>query len=193
MGSGATREIVARAFLSSPEYLGIQVANLYRTLLRREPDAGGLSNFTNALVQGASLRTVRETILSSAEYYATQGGGSDAGFVAALYRDILGRAADPTGAMLFTDALQRFRALPGNLKGMGNVGPKLSPFAVAQAIVESREANGIFVDGQFRRLLGRSAETGAVDWFSAMLLNGARETDVLVEILRSTEYFNRAH
>jgi hypothetical protein len=193
MGSGATREIVARAFLSSPEYLGIQVANLYRTLLRREPDAGGLSDFTNALVQGASLRTVRETFLSSAEYYATQGGGSDAGFVAALYRDILGRAADPTGAMLFTDALQRFRALPGNLKGMGNVGPKLSPFAVAQAIVESKEASGIFVDGQFRRLLGRSAETGAVDWFSAMLLNGARETDVLVEILRSTEYFNRAH
>ncbi len=48
------------------------VINLYRTMLKREPDAGGLSYWTNLLVSGqATFSGVREGFKQSPEYKVT--------------------------------------------------------------------------------------------------------------------------
>ncbi len=69
------------------------VAEAYLTLLGRVvTDADpGAQYWTNLAASGLSIEDIRLGFLASAEYF-TRAGGTHAGFVAALYRDLLGRA-----------------------------------------------------------------------------------------------------
>jgi acylphosphatase len=77
LNNGETRAQAAVAFLQSQEFLGnantqnrITVFLLYYTMLRREPDSGGLTGNFNALQSGTSLTTLIGNFQSSAEYAA---------------------------------------------------------------------------------------------------------------------------
>ena len=77
------------------------IARLYRELLGREVDPTGL-----AVNKGASIDTIRKSILASDEYKKKIAGASapvagspgvGADVITQLYRELLGRAPDPTG------------------------------------------------------------------------------------------------
>jgi hypothetical protein len=62
--------------------------------------------------------------------------------------------------------------------------------SVANGIARSREARTRLVESWYQLYLGRSLDAGA-PWVDS-LVNGAREEDVLAQILGSQEFFNRA-
>ena len=80
-----------------PDTAASAAARLYYELLGHPPDAAGLAGWTGQLKAGASLTSVAEGFLGSAEYAARSPGLSDAAYVEQLYVGGLGREADPGG------------------------------------------------------------------------------------------------
>ncbi|MBI3823021.1 MAG: hypothetical protein HY289_10140 [Planctomycetes bacterium] len=64
----------------------------YHRYLGRHVDSAGLHDHLHAIRHGAPLDVVEASILASPEYYV-RNGNTPEGFVAALYRDVLGRRA----------------------------------------------------------------------------------------------------
>lgn len=67
-----------------------QVDRWYHRYLGRHVDPVGLHDHVEALRRGVPREVVEASILDSREYYRRAGGSPEA-FVAALYRDVLGR------------------------------------------------------------------------------------------------------
>jgi streptogramin lyase len=102
---GTSRADVVRDIEVSPEYEGVVVQQLYATYLRRSADPGGLASGAAFLAGGGTREELAAMLLGSAEYYQNQGGGTDAGFLSALYLDALNRSIDPTSLATGEQAL----------------------------------------------------------------------------------------
>jgi hypothetical protein len=68
------------------------VDSWYHRYLGRHVDSAALNDRLHAIRRGTALDSVEAAILASPEYYA-RNGNTPEGFVAALYRDVLGRRA----------------------------------------------------------------------------------------------------
>src|SRR5262249_49613573 len=65
---GLSRDAVARAFLTNPEYYLLQIDCAYRTYLVRRPDGPGRQNWLTALQNGqATTETLTQSVLASDE------------------------------------------------------------------------------------------------------------------------------
>jgi S-layer protein len=86
-----------------------KIANLYVALFNRAPDTAGLSFWSSALVNGASLSTISQGFLNAPEglvnYPATQNAEA---FVSAFYQTTFGRAPDAGGLQFWLSALVNF-------------------------------------------------------------------------------------
>jgi hypothetical protein len=112
---------------------------------------------------------VAANLLGSAEYVNLHGGSG--GALAALYRDVLGRDLDPTGAAIF--------------------GPQ-SPAARATALLASAEYRSDLVEAIYRRFLGRDADAGgAAIWVGQLAIKPTE--DVIAALLGdpSGEFYAR--
>lgn len=85
------------------------VARLYDTTLNRLPDIGGLASWSAQLDTGASLRDVAARFIASPEFLARYGGLDSAGFVRAMYQNVLDRPGDPAGVGYWTGVLDAGR------------------------------------------------------------------------------------
>jgi hypothetical protein len=112
---------VATAVSHSPEALGIVVNALFARLLNRTADSGGLAAFVAFLQGGGTVEQVIALIVSSQEF-ANLTGGSNSGFIQALYGDLLGRTVSS-----------------GELMNWLNMLPTLGRAGVASAILASSE------------------------------------------------------
>ncbi|HEV3444279.1 MAG TPA: DUF4214 domain-containing protein [Gemmataceae bacterium] len=104
LGAGATVEQVEEIVIGSQEYFQLNgstnagfLTGLYRDVLNRSPDAGGLFAFTQALQAGLSRSAVAAVLFGSQEFRND--------LVALDYQTDLGRNADPAGAAGFVLAL----------------------------------------------------------------------------------------
>ena len=120
--SGVSRGAVVAAFAGSaeskayfqqdtiavwvPSATGGLITELYHTALNRIPDAAGLSAFTNALQNGASMLQVAQAIVASPEFAADHAGQTATGLITSFYEDGLGRQPDPGGLQSYLGALQ---------------------------------------------------------------------------------------
>ena len=95
--------LTAGVFAPDPD--ASNVARLYYGLLGRAPDANGLTGWTNLLKQGASLDSVVQGFMNSAEYQNSHAGMTDAQFIDSLYVNALGRHAEPSGLQGWMNAL----------------------------------------------------------------------------------------
>jgi len=102
----AGKDAVANAIERSPESLGRMVDGVYTQLLGRPSDPNGRTNWTNALINGATMEQVISGFTVSGEFAARataleQTGDANADYVRALYRLLLQRtnasAADVNG------------------------------------------------------------------------------------------------
>src|SRR5205085_3438727 len=119
--------------LASLEYRTLVVQDLYRQFLRREAEPLGLGVFTTFLGAGGTATQVEALLVGSPEYYRSQGGGSSAGFLDAVYHDVLGRPTDPSGRNSFGQALSA-GARPGD---------------VAAAVFASPAFHGVLVESLY--------------------------------------------
>jgi hypothetical protein len=174
LDQGVSRSQVALAIATSPEYRALEVEGLYRQYLHREADATGLADFGQFLAGGGTVEQAAALLAGSSEYYQARGGGTDAGFLAALYQDSLGRTADAPGQAAFQAALAG-----GWSRGQ-----------VAAALLASTEYRQNQVQADFQRLLQRPADDAGLAAFVAALQGGARDEDVIAALAGSGEYWS---
>src|SRR5262249_9578325 len=126
------------------------VAALYRTILNRNADAGGLANWTTQLDSGALTRLqVVQGICNSVEHFTKE--------VTDFYFTLLGRAPDPAGLANWVANLEA---------GMRE---EQIVFYFLDSAEYLSQGDKYFVDGMYQSLLGRSFDTaGESNWLSQL-------------------------
>ena len=94
-GGDLSREQFARSLLFGPEGSAIEVTNAYQGILGRGGEPSGRAFWAEHL-QTRDVLDLRVLLMSSDEYHR-RSGGTDASWIAALYRDILGRTPESVG------------------------------------------------------------------------------------------------
>jgi photosystem II stability/assembly factor-like uncharacterized protein len=171
-----TRGGLVSAVESSAEYRVKLVDNLYSQLLGRQPDSVSLKNWISFLSQGGTSQQVEAQILGSSEYFAGHGAGTNAGFLQALYRDLLHRQIDATGLRVFNQALA---------SGVSRTG-------VAASLLSSAEFETLEIQSFYTQFLHRPADAAGASANLSLLQNGTSLEDVIALFLTSPEYFARS-
>lgn len=172
--TGTPRSAVAASITASNEYRSGMIADAYERYLGRAPDAQGAANWLQTMRAGGTIQQVQNRVLVSAEY-GTRAGGTDAGWVTALYRDVLGRAATPAEVTTWT----------GRLTG------GMSRPTVADRFLVSTEHLTSVVDGYYVALLGRSIDPVGQRTWVASIQGGARVETIIGRIIASAEYYGK--
>jgi ELWxxDGT repeat protein len=175
LDGGTSRGDVVRGIEASSEYRTGVVRELYGAYLHRDVDSSGLNTFTTFLGAGGTVEQVIGLLVSSPEYYQQHGGGSDGGFLAQVYRDVLGREIDAGGAGVFGRALAA----------------GASRQQVLAVIVGSPEYQQHTVRGFYQTYLGRGADDTGLNLFASALARGTRREEIIAAVAGSEEYFGR--
>jgi hypothetical protein len=174
---GTTHAAAVQIIKDSPEYKTLVVQGYYRLYLHRIGEADGVRTWISLLDSGVSATRLREVFVSSPEYFQTRAGGTDTGFLDALYRDAFNRSLDPAGQ----DAWGRV------LNGAAGKGRA----AVAEGVFTSPEFYQNLVQSLYLQFLHRPADPTGMAAFTDALRRTAREQDVIAAIAGSDEYFSR--
>jgi len=177
LNTGTTWNSFVTSVTNSSEYRSDQVQQLYQQLLHRAADSASLSGWVNSyLPSGGTFEGIAESLVSSAEYFANRGGNTNAGFVNALYLDVLGRAADPAGFSTYV--------------GLLNSG-QWTPQTLATTFYTSGEYRSRFVNGLYRQLLDRQASSSEVNNLVNAMAQGWRDETVVALLASSQEFYNK--
>jgi cyclophilin family peptidyl-prolyl cis-trans isomerase len=191
IAGGQTRPQVALEIEKSPEFEGDTVTGLYELYLHRAPEATALTTYTNLLIGGATPEELAMGLVSSAEYFQNRGGGTNQGFMNALFADVLHRNVDAASAAAV--APLDFSQEPIRL-------------TLAEALFSSNEylqdlvtypgapsaSSGYVAYGWYEAYLNRDADSTVVANALTVLRGGALDQVYVANILGSDEYFTRA-
>ena len=166
------RSDVAMALLTSPEYFTGQVQALYSSLLHRSADPGGLAGFVTFLEAGGTLEQVGAAIAGSAEYGQNRGGGTNDGFLNAVYQDVLARPVDPAGQATFDQQLAN----------------GTTPEQVALQLYSSPEYHQDEVQALYQQYLHRAVDPVGLSAFTGILNNGGSDAGVAASLISSAEF-----
>jgi uncharacterized protein (TIGR03118 family) len=183
---GSAQEVILLVVLTPDHELQV-VQGILEHYLHRLPVATDYFNEMNAvnrLLLGSTVEQITAAFISSSEYFQTQGLGSNAGFVEALFRDGLGRSsAGDVGAT---------QILIGLAQG------KIDRFQAASMVLGTDEYHVKQVVQDFVTYLGRlpnpanPAEVQAVNLLAIALQLGAlRDEDVIAILLSTGELFSK--
>ena len=104
LDTGGSVQQVASTLYASLEFRRDEVVAYYEHLLGRDPTLSELRKWASVLIAGAPEERVVDGIASSHQYFVNSG-GNDTAFVRALYLDLLGRQADPSGLAAYVSQL----------------------------------------------------------------------------------------
>jgi hypothetical protein len=92
LDAGLTRFQIVQAIENAPsgEFQAVEVREVYHKYLRRDPDPLGLQGGVAFLRGGGTVEQLSAVLLNSPEYYTRIGGGTDSGFLRALFLDTEG-------------------------------------------------------------------------------------------------------
>ncbi len=156
------------------EWAGVVIDQLYIDALRRPSDAAGRAHWVARIADGARIRDVSIQVFGSAEYLAANNNDPRT-YVAALYRDLLGRPADPGGLDAWSEQL---------------ISGALSPGEIVAGFVDSYEYRGQRVDLQYDLVLRRAPDAGGREfWITRLLV--LDDVRLAAELAASDEYFAR--
>jgi len=172
--AGTSRATVARELARSQAWTDAVVTELYRDVLGREPDAGGLAYWSGRIQGGTRVADVAASIYSSDELYA-EVGGTPGAYVDALYEGILHRPADAGGRAYWVGAIE----------------DGLPRWRMSKSFFLSAEARGDRVDALYDALLGRAAEPGGrAYWIGRLAV--VDDIELAVALVVSPEYLARS-
>jgi uncharacterized repeat protein (TIGR01451 family) len=135
--TSAVLDTVGNGLTGSDEFLTNLVTQDYMGFLHRTPSSDEVGSWVNLLKNGLGDEQVLAGFTSSAEYYQ-QAGGTDQGWINALYHDVLGRTADAGGKTSWLQALAS----------------GVSRFNLALAFATSAEHESIIVEADYARYSG---------------------------------------
>jgi hypothetical protein len=170
---GVSAQQVASAFTGSPEFRTNRIVGFYQGFLGRTPAASEVQFWLGQMVAGLKEDFVEARFLGSAEFLAkAPGGGTFQNWLSAVYRDVLGRALDPTGQAVWTNALLGGATLP----------------AIALSILRSSESDARIVGQDYRALLRRAPDPTGEAFWSIQLSAGLTEAVFQAQVASSPEY-----
>jgi hypothetical protein len=172
LAAGISREQVASTIFQSPEHRALQVDGYFQTFLGRNPLPAEQAVWVNVFLAGATETAVEQTILLSPEYQALH--AENAGLVAGLFSDLLGRSATPAEQAVWEQALQQ----------------GLSRSDLVRLVLNSGEYLARVVSQDYSLFLRRTASPQeALNWVG-LLQNGAFPLGFVAEqVLASAEFY----
>jgi hypothetical protein len=149
------------------------VEALYRSILDRNADAGGLASWTHALDSGVLSRLqVVQGIRNSPEHFTQE--------VTDFYLTLLGRAPDSSGLQNWVQNLE------------GGMREEQMAFYFLDSPEYLGQGDRHFIDAMYQSLLGRSFDaTGEVSWLSQLYAGTLTHEQVITDFLYSTESLTR--
>lgn len=173
--AGVPRSSIASGFTNSDEYRSKMILAAYTEVLHRAPEPSGGAWWLAQMQAGhAQPDDAHRIFLTTDEFYVVEGGNADAGFVTALYQDILQRSPDPDGLVFWENAL----------RANGRA-------SVVDGLWGSTESLRKQVTTAYADLLGRTPnDSDAGFWMAVTRASGP--TVMRTQILASDEYWNRA-
>lgn len=150
------------------------VAGAYQTYLGRAASTGEINGWAAQMQNGLSDEAVEASFIGSAEYIA-KNGGSGAGWISAMYTNLLGRSA----------AQAEINAW------LQHLATDMTPAAIAQAISASFEREYLRVAADYKQYLHRAGSTGEITGWANKFMAGASNEDVIAGFIASMEYFQR--
>jgi len=159
---------------TSAEHRGEQVDAYYLSFLHRASDATGRAYWVSQFVTGG-LNEVGVTLafVTSTEYVTDHSGS----YVAALYADILGRAADSAGLTFYQNLLANGATMN----------------QIADSIIFSTESELLAVDSYYLAFLQRTADSaGQTFWQQSIQGGQSSYGSTAYSFLASLEYFSNA-
>jgi uncharacterized repeat protein (TIGR01451 family) len=180
LSHGVSRQQIVLGIENSLEYRVEFVNNMYFALLGRAVDPIGLDVGLRILggvpfLGGRpTIEQLEALIFSSPEYFQKHG-STNAGFLAGLYHDALGRDIEPTALSAWSAALAA-----GATRN-----------SVALAVLDSAEAAGVLVERDYRSILNRDADAVGLNNYAHALLAGMRDEDLLASLAASDEFYSR--
>ncbi len=170
-----------------------QVFRLYGATLGRAPDPIGFGQWVQALETGAAgLADMAARFAGSAEFAARFGAPDDAGFVALLYENVLGRAPDAEGLAFWVNAMAA---------GAGRSGAVLGFSESAEYKLRAADAyrNGLWVPDPdavdvlraYVTVLDRLPDADGLASWTAARESGLGQSDLVDRFVSSAEFQER--
>jgi Domain of unknown function (DUF4214) len=175
LAAGASRIDVALEFLRSVEYRTLLVQSWYTRFLHRSPTLPEIAQWISMLAGGATDEEVEAAILDSPEYFGTRAGGTNAGFIAALYQDVLGRAPSAAEQAQWDAAF----------------GAGATHAQVALLVLQSVEARTALIRGWFQSYLGRLPTDVELNFYLGRFAAGDTDEQIQAAILGSEEFLDK--
>jgi hypothetical protein len=150
-------------------------SSLYRRLLHTTAGKKTLARALAFLAGGGTWQQLEAWLFASLDYFQRRAGGSGAGFLQAIFHDVLDQAPDPrtvlaVGGML-VDAASRLEA--------------------ATILLQSVPADVRWVAAQYRQFMHSLPDPKTVGRYVNLLRRGVRDKVVLADLLTSPEYFGQ--
>jgi hypothetical protein len=173
--NGLSRSAFATALTHSDEYYANEIITpAYLTYLGRAPDAAGLAYWTSQLRDhGLTDEQLEAGFIASAEFYTTQGGGTDSGWLNALYMKLLGRPADDAGKTYW----------------LGQLSAGETREQVAFGFTGSLERERQRVAGDYNHYLHRQPDQPGIDYWVNQFAGGLTNENLIAGFVASDEYF----
>ncbi len=174
ISNGMTRLQIAQEINNSDGYHTAYVQSLFQTYLGIPADANAINFYVNTLYDqdGYTDQQVQATILSSPAYY-TRNGGTNAGFITALYVNVMGQTAQTVDP----NALAYWE---------GQLAAGLTRYQVALDFVNSPTAEAQVIEAGYELLLNRPSNATA--YWQAQMQAGLSNEDFLAEVAASPEF-----
>ena len=178
------------AALTDQELGEHQVARLYVAAFGRNADSAGLIQQYAGLRAGLSLAQLGDGFVGSAEFAGRYGALSDAGYVNALYQNVLGRAGDAPGVAFYNGALARGASRGTILAAFADSDEERgrlngNPNVVYAASAEAQVAR------MYDTAFGRDADPAGFSTYTQAVVNGTTLQQVALSFLASPEFANR--
>jgi hypothetical protein len=178
LDQGVPRMTVVEGIMESPEYLtNFVIGPDYLKYLGRPADAQGAQYWVNQIHAGLTDEGLIAALASSPEFYSSAGGGTNAGYVDALYRVVLGRTSDTAGEAFW----------------LGKLTGGMSAFSVALGFASSTEDDSDLIQQTYFDLLGRNPTPAELNqWLTNFQSGLATNESLIASVAATDEYFFRA-
>jgi hypothetical protein len=160
------------------------VARIYGATLGRGPDVAGLEYWT-AQVDDSNvpLSVVASSFTTSPEFIQDYGSLSDGAFVNQLYENVLGRAADASGAQYWDGVLAS-----GASRGTVVLGFAESQENETKTISTAGDVDNAEAYRLYQAALDRAPDASGLSYWSSTLANGVTPTQVAQNFISSAEF-----
>lgn len=174
--SGVSRQSVSLGFQNSSEFLAIKIREAYQRAFLREPEPGATEYWISEIRSGRLVADeVFPLFLATNEMYFSRGGGTEEGYVTALYQTVLNRTPAAEEVEYYVES----RRLHASLS------------VIASCFTNSPENYANYVKEAYWRYLGRQPENQDAILYWGNLARRDGVSVMRANIMSSGEYWAR--